>query len=221
MDKRKSDIIAITLAVSAVIVCFILVMNLNRMFPSPESGVYADLSQTDMTLISNSREGTNPGAPITIEVYTDFQCNYCASAQSTLKRVMKVYGKNVNIVVRHFPQYSKSQKAAEASECARDQGHFWMYHDRLMENQMKISYPDLIKNAESMNLDMDRFGNCLDTEMKKEIVENDKLYGEKNIVTATPTFIINNWLIKGDEEYSEFKRIIDMKMEEISGADDE
>lgn len=81
-------------------------------------------------------------AKITVVEYSDFQCPYCGRSFPTIKQVMDVYKGKVKLVYKQFPLVSihpKAQRAAEASLCAKDQGKFWQFHDKLFENQTEWS----------------------------------------------------------------------------------
>ncbi len=78
------------------------------------------------------------GAPVTIIEYSDFQCPFCGRAFPTIQQVLSEYGDKVQFAYKHYPLISihpRAQKTAEASECARDQGKFWEFHDALFQNQ--------------------------------------------------------------------------------------
>lgn len=78
------------------------------------------------------------GAPVTILEYSDFQCPFCGQAFPTVQQILKEYGDKVQFAYKHYPLISihpRAQKTAEASECARDQGKFWEFHDALFQNQ--------------------------------------------------------------------------------------
>ncbi|MBI2612028.1 thioredoxin domain-containing protein [Candidatus Gottesmanbacteria bacterium] len=80
------------------------------------------------------RGGKN--AKVTIVEFSDFQCPFCARAYPTMNQVLDGYGDKVKLVYKHFPLnaiHPLAQKAAEASECAKDQGKFWEFHDVLFE----------------------------------------------------------------------------------------
>ncbi|MBI4079000.1 MAG: DsbA family protein, partial [Candidatus Levybacteria bacterium] len=75
-------------------------------------------------------------AKVTIVEFSDFQCPFCARAYPTMNQVLDGYGDKVKLVYKHFPLNAiqpLAQKAAEASECAKDQGKFWEFHDVLFE----------------------------------------------------------------------------------------
>lgn len=76
-------------------------------------------------------------AKVTIVEYSDFQCPYCSRSYATVKQLLSDYGDKVRLVYKHYPLsfHANAQKAAEAAECARDQGKFWEMHDLLFEKQ--------------------------------------------------------------------------------------
>jgi protein-disulfide isomerase len=79
-------------------------------------------------------------APVTIVEYSDFQCPYCARySTETYPEIKAQYidtGK-VRYMFRHFPLsfHSEAELAAQAAECAGEQGKFWEMHDTLFANQ--------------------------------------------------------------------------------------
>src|SRR3989344_9088770 len=88
-----------------------------------------------------------PGKVI-IEEYSDFQCPFCGKFyKETLPQIEKAYGEGVTIMFKHFPLsfHEYAQKAAEASECARDQDKFEAYHDTLFDNQQTLDVVSLKK----------------------------------------------------------------------------
>src|SRR3989338_11114828 len=93
-------------------------------------------------------------AKVTIIEHSDFQCPFCGRAAPTVKQVLAAYPNDVKLVYRHFPlpSHSQAQKAAEASECAAQQGNFWEYHDKLFENQDALYVPMLKDYASQIGL---------------------------------------------------------------------
>jgi protein-disulfide isomerase len=88
------------------------------------------------------RTGTNPplgaaDAPVTIVIFSDYQCPYCARLEPTIKQVLEQYNGKVKVYFRDFPLsfHQFAQKAAEASRCAGEQGKYWEYHDTLFQKQ--------------------------------------------------------------------------------------
>jgi protein-disulfide isomerase len=82
------------------------------------------------------------GSPITLIEYSDFQCPFCVRAEPTIKQILSEYGDKVLFVYKHFPLtqiHPLAQRAAEASECAKDQGKFWEFHGKLFDTQTEWS----------------------------------------------------------------------------------
>ncbi len=78
-------------------------------------------------------------APVTIVEYSDFQCPYCQATLPTINQLLTDYRGKVKLAYKHLPlsMHKNAQKAAEASECAREQGKFWEYHDLLFNTQQQ------------------------------------------------------------------------------------
>lgn len=95
------------------------------------------VSRVDVALGNAPTQGV-AGAPIIMIEYSDFQCPFCQRAAPTVKQVLDQYKGKILFAYKHYPLisiHSRAQKTAEASECARDQGKFWEFHDALFENQ--------------------------------------------------------------------------------------
>ena len=102
--------------------------------------------------------------------------------------------------------------AAEAGQCANEQGKFWPYHDRLFANQQKLSVPDLKQHAAELGLDAAKFNACLDSHKYLPVVEADIKMGNDAGVNGTPAFFINGRMISGAQPFEAFKRIIDEEL---------
>jgi protein-disulfide isomerase len=166
------------------------------------------------------RAGTSPAkgpanAPIELIEFADFQCPFCLAASPTVKRVLDTYGDRIRFVYRNFPlqNHPDARPAAEAAQCANEQGQFWAYHDRLFAVQGKLSDADLKKIAADLGLDSARFNACVDQHQYKSVVEADTQAGAEAGVSGTPAFFINGRLLSGAQPYDAFKRIIDEELE--------
>ncbi len=153
----------------------------------------------------------DPNAQVTIIEFSDFQCPYCGSVAPTIKQVLQEYEGKVKLYYKHFPLsfHEFAQKAAEASECAADQGRFWEYHDKLFENQEALDEASLKQYAKDLGLDSARFDSCLDSGQKASLVQSDFDEGQANGVSGTPAFFINGRMLVGAQPYSAFKQAID------------
>lgn len=162
-------------------------------------------------------------APVTITMYSDFQCPWCAEADRTLKRLEDDYVRTgkVRLVYRHYAFIGdESRWAAEAAECAGDQGYFWAYHDKLFasqagENRGAFSLRRLKGFARELGLDERRFGSCLDSHEYAGKVREETEEGRRLGVRSTPTFFVNDRKVEGALPLQQFKAVID---EELAAA---
>jgi protein-disulfide isomerase len=132
-----------------------------------------------------------------------------------VNQVMSTYGDKVRLVYRHYPlpSHPNARPAAEASQCAAEQGQFWQYYERLFADQTKLSDADLKQAAAALGMDAGRFNACVDSHKYKDRVEKDILEGNEAGVSGTPAFFINGRMLTGAQPFDAFKRIIDEELE--------
>jgi protein-disulfide isomerase len=162
----------------------------------------------------------NAGARVMIVEFCEFQCPYCRRVQPTLRDLEARYGKDLQLVYRHYPlaRHQNSFKAAEAVECAREQGKFWPLHDRLFAQQDKLAVADLKAHARAVGVDGAKFDACLDSgrhaaRWQRDLAEA-KSYGDP----GTPLFFINGRLVSGAQPIGVFIRVIDEELAKTSGG---
>ncbi len=156
-------------------------------------------------------------APVTIIVFSDYQCPFCARVEPTLKQVMDTYKEEVRLVFRDFPLgfHQYAQLAAEASECADEQGKFWEYHDLLFAKQSEWSPVGINKFKEyalDLGLDASQFNACLESGKYADEVKKDLEEGQAAGVTGTPAFFVNGVLVSGAQPFSTFQQIIEQEL---------
>ena len=165
------------------------------------------------TIIPKPPRG-NASSSVVIEDFSDFQCPACGAAHPVVKRIIEEYGDRVQLQYRQFPLSSihpRAFLAAEASECANDQGKFWEYHDLLFENQDRLDRADLRRYAEELGLDMEKFNACLASGKKAKIVTGEQRQGTARNVQGTPTFFINGKQLRS-WNYESFKAEIEEEL---------
>jgi len=132
-------------------------------------------------------------APVTIVEYGDFECPYCGRAEPFVRELLREFV-DVRYVWRHLPLidvHPHAQLAAEAAEAAADQGAFWEMHDLLLEHQDALEPVDLMRYAEELELDGERFGQDLMDHTGTARVAEDIDSADLSGVSGTPTFFIN------------------------------
>ena len=156
-------------------------------------------------------------APVTIEEWADFQCPACGTfARTTEPQLVATYVARgqVRIVYRHLAFLGpESQWAAEASECAEEQGRFWEFHDRLFasqagENRGAFSKANLKRIGEELGLDRS-FAACVDSDRYAQRVRDETKAGQDKGVRATPTLFVQDRKIEGAATFEQLRAIID------------
>ena len=145
---------------------------------------------------SSKSPAGNPKSSIVVEEFSDFQCPACRGAHiQVTKPLLEKYGRNIRYEFNHFPLrqiHPFAQSAAEASECAADQGKFWEFVDDSFENQSQLSESDLIARAQKVGVaDTELFSRCLKSGIKKDVVDADYDEGVQRGVRGTPTFFVS------------------------------
>lgn len=153
-------------------------------------------------------------AKVTLIEFSDFECPFCKRAVPVVKELAQTYNNQIKIVFRDFPLdfHENAKTAAEAAECADDQGKFWPYHDKLFENQEKLDIDSLKLYAKELGLNTSEFNKCLDSKKHEAEVEKDIQDGQSADVSGTPTSFINGHKIVGVKPLSEFKKIIEEEL---------
>ena len=139
-------------------------------------------------------------APVELVMYGDFQCPYCAAAQSMVRRVRERLNGRLRFAFRHFPLpelHPQAQLAAEASEAAASQGAFWPMHDQLYAARGRLAEGELVQHARDLGLDAERFAGELSVHVHAERVATHHRSGERSGVAGTPAFFVNGSLHVG------------------------
>ncbi len=141
---------------------------------------------------------------VILEEFGDFQCSHCAQFAVTIGKQIKqdfVDTGRINFEFRHFPFIgTESFRAAEATECARDQDKFWEYHDIVFENWKGVneghfSDDNLKLFASTLQLDRGAFDSCFDSGKYRGKVRADLRRGEQLGVQGTPTLFLDGKML--------------------------
>ncbi len=133
----------------------------------------------------------SPLAEVTLVAYGDFACPACARSYRVVKKIQAKMGARLRYVFRSFPQPGSSEDAAEAAECASNQGQFWEMHDRLFENRGASDEVHLARYATELGLDLGKFRRDMTGHVHAARVRARRRAGARSGVLGTPTFFIN------------------------------
>ncbi|MBZ0319524.1 MAG: DsbA family protein [Anaerolineae bacterium] len=161
----------------------------------PESPAYVE----NVSIDDDPYLGTL-GAPITIVEFSDYECPFCANIVPEIEAVLNEYDGQIQFVYRDFPLeniHPNSFKAAEAANCAGEQGKYWQMHTLLFANQSALSIESLKTYAIELELDTEKFNLCLDTGKYADEIRHDASDALAYQVNSTPTFFVNGYRVVG------------------------
>lgn len=153
-------------------------------------------------------------APVTVVVWSDFQCPFCSRVEPTLAQLRTDYGKKVKFVWKNQPLsfHPNAMPAAEAAMAAAEQGKFWEYHDKLFANQQALG-PELYERlAKEVGLDVKKWKASVDSGKHKAAIQADMAQGAQVGAGGTPTFFINGRKLVGAQPVDAFKQVIDAEL---------
>lgn len=155
-------------------------------------------------------------APVTIIEFTDYECPFCQRYfEHTYPALLARYGDRINYAVRHLPMtyaHRRAHKAAQAAECAGDQGRFFEYHDLLFKNTHSLDERSLRGYAAQVGLNPEAFETCLASGKKADVVDDDIQAGRDRGISGTPSFLINGRMLVGAQPTEVFERFIEREL---------
>jgi protein-disulfide isomerase len=151
-------------------------------------------------------------APVTIIEYADFGCPTCWYwyKKGTLDQLLAKYGDQIRFIWRDYPVVTlQSPKAAEAGQCANEQGHFWEFHDTVYDHEGKIDGGDLETYATQIGLNMSQFDECLTSHRYRDRVNAEQGEAFNHGYLGAPFFLINDQVLIGPQSLNVFASVID------------
>ena len=153
-------------------------------------------------------------APVTIQIFSDFQCPYCALAAPVVRDLESEFGGSIRVVWRNFPlpmHPSARIAAAAALEVYAERGGaaFWRFHDALFKAQER-GFDDVAieRLARQEGVDPARYRAALDGQAHESSIEADVQAGIAAGIDGTPAFFVNDWLAVGALPYEEFRKVV-------------
>ncbi len=139
---------------------------------------------------------------------------------------MESYAGQTKLIWRHLPLTSRPQAeltAQAATEAYAQQGSdgFWRLHDLFFANLPTKDRPDVFARssldayASQLGLDIAKWKDALDTEIHKGEVAADTSVGAKAGLDRLPAFLINGFLLEGDQPARKFRRLINQALAEV------
>jgi protein-disulfide isomerase len=173
----------------------------------------------------DGRKCGQDSAPVKMIELSDYQCPFCKRfVDLTEPQVESEYIQKglVQLEFRNFaitggdgpPDENEATLAAEAAECANDQGRYWEYHYKLYAEQAGENrgafLPDRLKQfASDLGLDRDEFDACLDSHKHMDLIVEERNQASEAGANGTPSFLIDGELVVGFMSFDEFSQHIE------------
>jgi protein-disulfide isomerase len=155
-------------------------------------------------------------APITIIEFSDYECPFCRKwYQEVLLPLLDKYPDQIRFVYRDLPLtslHANAFPAAEAANCAGEQGKYWEYHNALFEMPFALGRDAFIQLATDLGLNVEDFTGCIDSRRYRDEVEADFQFAVNLGIQSTPTFFVNGIAIVGAQPYAVFEQVIEKEL---------
>ena len=165
-------------------------------------------------------------APITLVEFGDYQCHFCnVFFHSTEHDILKNYVETGKVRMI-FKDYNiigpDSINASHGAHCAKDQNLFWEYHDILYsnwtgENNGWASSENLIRFAQEIKLDMNKWSECMKNADHSKTILASNNDARTLGLTGTPAFFIIGpdekvTRVFGAQPYETFEKIFETEL---------
>lgn len=132
-------------------------------------------------------------APVTMVVWSDFECPACGYALPKIDALLEKYPNDIRLVHKLYPlkAHPHSRAAAHAAIAARRQGKYWEMEKALFSHQKHLEDADLEEYARNVGLDLARYAKDIADPKADEIIERDRAEADKNGFSGTPFILIN------------------------------
>jgi len=156
----------------------------------------------------------NIEAPVSIVIFADFECNFCRNQEKIIQEVFEKYKDKVKLIWKDYPEDNKesiSYIAAVAARCAYQQDSFWDYHDKLFSVDIS-NVDDLIKVAEDLDLNTNKFKECLEGPEAQRLVDDNIEEANALNINGVPFIYINDQEIMGEMNFEDLEKIVEIEI---------
>ena len=160
-------------------------------------------------------------APVTIVVFSDFECPYCAKVAPTFEQLRTTYGPDkLRIVWKNqpLPFHSHARPAAEAAQgvfALAGSDAFWSFHDAAFKNNTALTSDNFEKWAREAGVtgaDLSKLRAGLAAHTWSEKVDRDMSIAKTAGISSTPSFVVNGVPLIGAQPFDKFKILVDQEL---------
>ncbi|WP_437299979.1 DsbA family protein [Sorangium sp. So ce426] len=163
-------------------------------------------------------------APVTMVVFSDFECPFCTKVETTINQLKDKYGpEKLRIIWKNnpLPFHKNARPAALAAETVFRLGGskaFWKFHELAFQNQKSLTPDNFEKWAVDAGVDRAKFKAAFDRQEYMAKIDADMAVGKTSGVTGTPASIINGVFLSGAQPIDKFTAVIDEQLKAAQAA---
>ena len=177
--------------------------------------------ESDLSLIQSSYDelfndniswqGGNLNGDITIIEFLDYRCGYCRKAHNEVRKLIKS-DKNIKLIIKEYPILGEKStlSARLAISVLQKYGpkYYEIVHDKLITNNINLNESSIIKLLESFNINASEILGHINSNEVTNHLKRIRSLGQRLKISGTPTFIIEENIIRGYVDYNQMKKII-------------
>ncbi|MCK6552622.1 thioredoxin domain-containing protein, partial [Myxococcota bacterium] len=150
-------------------------------------------------------------APLTVVVFEDLECPFCAKARPLYARLVETYGGRVAVAFKQYPLpiHPRAELASVAALAAHRQGKFFELTERLLASQGALAREQLVAHAEAVGLDAARLAKDLDDPALRRAVKADTADGVRLGLSGTPTLLVGDQRLEGVSSWEALTAAVD------------
>ncbi|MEM8655553.1 MAG: DsbA family protein [Pseudomonadota bacterium] len=181
-------------------------------------------AQADLSLVSDHADalfndgysfvGGNPEGDITLVEFLDYRCGYCKRAHGEVAKLLEADG-NIRLIIKEFPilgeQSLLASRFAVATKQIAGPEAYKGVNDALMEMTGDVSMRTLRRMASTFGLDADAIEAHMDSEEVTDEIRQTRALAQQLQITGTPTFVLQDELLRGFLPFDEMQALIDEK----------
>lgn len=164
-----------------------------------ERAVDADPLRRDEIEIGASPIRGPAEAPVTLVVFSDFQCPHCAKLSNTLDDLTELYPREVRVVFKHLtmPFHPHAEALALATIAAAEDGRFWAAHDALFADGRTLRPADAPEAFRALGIDYEALEAGRAAAPWRALLRADQEQARRLGVEGTPTTFVNGRRVVG------------------------
>jgi len=180
--------------------------------------------QADQSIVSDNAQaifndgyswvGGNPEGDITLVEFLDYRCGYCKKAHNEVAKLLETDG-NIRLIVKEFPilgeQSVIASRFAIATKQVAGDDNYKAINDALMAFNGDVSLPALRRLASTFGLDADAIETRMVSDSVTQEIAKTRALAEKLQITGTPTFVMQDEMLRGYLPYDQMLALIEEK----------